>query len=256
MENLLLSFEVVFPLFLMMTLGYLLKYFHIVDDHTARQVNNCVFRLFLPLLVFSNIYHTNLETAFRPKLILFGVGAVLSAFLITLFLIFFIEKDNSRRGVLLQGIFRSNYIIFGVPVTVSLYGDESGGLASMLAAFIIPLFNVLAVIALEIFKNAKIDVKKILKGVITNPLIIASLAAAILLLTGLKMPMLLDDVLTDIASIATPLALIILGASFTFSAVHGRMKQILIGVSGRLIFVPLKRNTILSNCLIAKFPVS
>ena len=145
-----------------------------------------------------------------------------------------------KRQVLIQGIFRSNFIIFGLPVTISLYGEEAGGIAALLIAVIIPIFNIFSVAALEIFSDkGKFNWKKIIKGIVTNPLIIASILALIALLSGIKIPTVLDDVLSDIGGVATPLGLMILGASFAFSAVRDRLREIIIGVAGKLVIIPL-----------------
>ena len=77
MENLILSFNVVAPLFLMMVLGYFLKYIKIFGQHTLDVMNKVVFKVFLPVLLFYNVYTTDLETVFDGKLILFAASGVI-----------------------------------------------------------------------------------------------------------------------------------------------------------------------------------
>ena len=150
MENLILSFEVVLPLLIMMMLGLFLRSVHLVSDSTVKQLNNVVFRVFLPVLLFCNVYHCDLNGTIRPRLMIFAPVCVIISFFLTFAVICLAEKINARRGVLIQGIFRSNFIIFGLPVTISLYGEEAGGIAALLIAVIIPIFNVFSVAALEI----------------------------------------------------------------------------------------------------------
>ena len=90
-------------------------------------------------------------------------------FLLLMLLIPRIERDNHRRGVLIQGILRSNFVIFAIPVTASLCGQENIGVASLMVAVVVPMFNVLSVVALEVFRGGKIQPLKILRGIITNP---------------------------------------------------------------------------------------
>ncbi|MEG0270466.1 MAG: AEC family transporter, partial [Clostridia bacterium] len=149
------------------------------------------------------------------------------------------EKSNLRRGVMVQSIFRSNYILFGLPMAASLFGASETGTTAVLIAFVIPLFNLLSVIALEIFNVGKVNVKRILMGVVTNPLILGAMAAFVFLLTGLRLPRVVEQTVRDISKIATPLALIILGGSFTFSRLKPNLKHIVAAVSGRLILIPL-----------------
>lgn len=238
MENLLLSLEVVLPLFLMLALGYFLRRISMVDDGSLRIMNNLVFRVFLPVLLFINVYHTDIGTVMNPRLILFAAACVAGSFLLLFFLVPLFEKDNCRRGVLIQGIFRSNFILFGLPVTIALCGEENSGVTSMVIAVIIPLFNILAVFALEYFRGGRFRSGKALRGIVTNPLIIASLLGVLMLASGWKLPAVMEKTAEDIAGVATPLALVVLGGSFEFSSVHGRGRQVGAGVLGRLVAVP------------------
>ncbi|MFR3071587.1 MAG: hypothetical protein ACLTK8_01700 [Paeniclostridium sp.] len=98
-----------------------------------------------------------METVFDGKLILFAVSGVVILFLILLLFIPKIEKENRKRGVMIA-VFRSNFVIFGIPVAISIYGDGNVGTTAMLIAVIVPLFNMLVVI-LEIFRGSQINIK-------------------------------------------------------------------------------------------------
>ena len=238
MENLILSFNVVAPLFFMMVLGYFLKYIKMYDQHTLDIMNKVVFKVFLPVLLFYNVYTTDLGEAFDVKLILYAASGVIILFLLLLLIVPRLEKENSKRGVLIQGVFRSNFVIFGIQVATSIYGEGNVGTTAMLIATIVPLFNVLAVISLEIFRDSQINVKKIAKGVITNPLIIGAVIGIIFLLIGIQLPTSVLSTVKDISKIATPLGLILLGASFSFSDIKKYLKETIIIVIVKLILVP------------------
>ncbi|MEG2288763.1 MAG: AEC family transporter [Clostridium sp.] len=238
MENLILSINVVLPLFLIMALGYGLRIAKVYNDNTLKTMNSVTFKVFLPMLLFHNIYNADLQGAFNPKLIMFSLLSVLIIFIIISTIIPLVEKDNKKRGVLIQGIFRSNFVIFGLPVASSLYGDDNLGVVAILIAVVVPLFNILAVVILEIFRGGKINIKQILKGIITNPLIIASSIAISFLLFKIKLPIAIEKSISDISKIATPLSLILLGGSFKFTDVKYHLKNTIIGVISRLILVP------------------
>lgn len=238
MENLILSFNVVLPLFLMMILGYALKKINMFDEVTLKSMNNITFKAFLPTLLFHNVYKTNLDGVFNPQLMAFAAAAIIISFSLLCVLIPIIERDNAKRGVMIQGIFRSNFVIFGIPVIVSLFGEEFSGVTSLLIAVVVPLFNLLSVCSLEIFRGGKINIKNIIKGVITNPLIIASCIGLIFLLTGIKLPTPVEKTISDVSKIATPLSLILLGGSFKFSAYKKYVTQLVLCVLGRLIIIP------------------
>lgn len=238
MENFILSINVVLPLFFTIIFGYFLKKIKLFDNYTLKKMNNVVFRSFLPILLFYNIYNTDLKAGLRPGLIIFAVLSIISIFLILCLIIPRIEKDNKRKGVLIQAIFRSNFVLFGLPITISLLGEENSGVPSLIIAGIIPTFNFLSVISLEMYRDSKVNIKNIIKEIATNPLIIASLCGIFMLLTEIKFPKFLDKTLLDLSKVATPLALVILGGSFEFTAIRGCLKQVLIAVLGRLVIVP------------------
>ena len=238
MENLILSFTVIMPIFLMMVLGYILKKVGIFDKQTIEKINKSVFKVFLPILVFYNVYTSEISDVFNLSLILYSVISILIVFLIALIFVTLTEKDNSKRGVLVQGIFRSNFVIFGIPLSVSLYGDDIIGTAAVLIAVITPLFNLLSVVVLEIFRGSKPNLKIILKGIITNPLIIASMAGLLVLLSKITLPSFIEKAVCDVSKASTPLALIALGGSIDFKKVKSNIKQLIIGITGKLIITP------------------
>lgn len=238
MDNLILAFNVVFPLFLMMALGYGLKQGKFFDEHTLGQLNGVVFKVFLPTMVFYNIYTTNLKGALNYALMGFAVLSILIIFVGLCFVIPIIEKDNKKRGVLIQGIFRSNFMIFGLPVVSNLFGPEHVGSASLLLGIVVPIFNVLAVVSLTLFRSEQVNVKEIVKNVFKNPFIIGSILAIILIGFQIKLPQVIEKTISDLSKVASPLALIALGGSFQFQTIKDSLKQIIIGVGGRLVVIP------------------
>lgn len=238
MENLILSLNVVLPLFITISLGYFLKSLNMFDNNTLDTMNNITFKSFLPMLLFYNIYKTDLQGVFNLKLMIFSATCVIALYLILYLIVPLIEKDNKKRGALLQGLFRSNFVIFGLPITESLFGGEKVGVAALLIAVIVPLFNILSVIALETFRGGKPDFRKISIGIIKNPLIIASCLGILTLLLKIKIPTAIEKTISDVSKIATPLSLILLGASFKFDNIKKYLKQTTIAVVGKTILTP------------------
>ena len=239
MENFILSFNVVTPLFIIMSLGYYLKYIKLLDKQTLNVMNSVCFKFFLPILLFFNIYQSDVKSSFNINLITFSVSSIVILFIVLCFLIPKIEKDNKKRGVMIQGIFRSNFVIFGMPIATSIYGEGNIGTTALLIAVIVPLFNLLSVISLELFRDGEINLKKILKGIITNPLIIASAIGILFVTLNITLPKFIEKSVSDIAKIATPLSLILLGGSFSFSHIKEYLNHTIIIVFNKLIFVPL-----------------
>ncbi len=238
-ESLFISLEIVLPLFFLMAIGYIIKRTGMMNETSVKQVNSVIFKIFLPLLVFLNIYNTELAESFNSKLLLYAVAGVLIQFVLSLCLVILVEKENSRRGVMLQGMFRSNFVLFGIPISTALFGDQAAGLAAILIAVIIPLYNVLAVISLEIFNGRRPNILKILLGIVTNPLIIGSVVGVLFLLFHIELPTVLYETVSDISGIATPLAFIILGASFNFGDVGKYARELSLVLGCKLVFFPV-----------------
>lgn len=239
MENLIISLNVVLPLFLLIALGYVLKKLRMYDGNSLNTINKLVFKVFLPVYLFHSICSSDLSAAFDIKVIAFAVLSLLIWFLLLMLLVPRFEKANAKRGVMIQGMFRSNFVLFGLPVAVSLCGEDKIGTTSLLLGIIVPIYNVLAVTTLELFRGGKPNVKKILVGIAKNPLIIASILGVGVYLLNIELPYAIEKTVVDIGKVATPLALIALGGGFEFSKVKGDFKQLMVTVAGRLVISPL-----------------
>ena len=238
-SNFMFALNGVLPLFLAMSLGYFSRAIKMADRETFVQINNVVFRTFLPLLIYLNIYRSDILNVSMGQPILFAVTAVLIIFFAGWAFYTKAEPSQHRRSVLVQALFRSNYVLFGVPLANALLPDSSSGLTEILIAIIIPLFNLLAVFILQYYSKTKMNLLLLVKGIIRNPLIIASVLGLLTVLAGLRLPAVLETSLSTLAVVATPLALFALGGQFYFSETRGYLKQLIVAVSGRLLVIPL-----------------
>lgn len=244
MSNLQVSFSVVFPLFLSIALGYFLRVVKIWSEPTISKVNGLVFKVFLPVSVFLNVYRSDLNRAFNMKMVLFCCIGIFCMFLFFSLLVPLIEGEPRRRGVMVQGMMRSNYVILGIPVVESMFGSAGSSAAAAMITFVIPMYNVLSVITLEINRSRKPNVFKILLGILKNPLILASLLGVLCIIFKIQLPSLLVGTMDDWAGIATPLALVALGGSFEFSKIKSGFRQLFTVIFTRLIAVPAVMLTI------------
>ena len=238
MENLLFSFNVLLPLIIEIAIGFTMRTTGMIDANTSKSVNKMVFRLFLPVMLFNNLYTSELSDAFNTELIGFALGAVVITVLALCIAVPFFEKDASKRGALIQGMFRSNFAIFGVPLSISIAGEAIRPSVSVVVAFVVIVYNVLAVLVLEIFNRNNPNIKSILKGIATNPLIVSCLAGVVIMLTGIKFPATIDKTLSGISSVATPLGLIILGASINLPSVKANAVRLVWAISFKLAIIP------------------
>jgi len=148
-------------------------------------------------------------------------------------------KDRKKLSVLIQGVYRGNFVLFGLAIADSLYGKESLGTVSLLTAIVIPTFNVIAVILLEYYSGREISKLKLLKQVFKNPLIIATLTAIVFLVLKISIPKPVYKAIGDISKIATPLAFLVLGAGLKFGNILKNLKYLISVNILRLIGNPL-----------------
>ncbi len=243
----------VLPIVLMIALGYIFKRIRLFNQDFLDIGNKLTFRVLIPALLYYNIYGIGSLGEINFGFVLYGIGAVVAIFLIAAAITCLFTKDSGKRGALIQSAFRSNYAIIGLPLASALFGDKGAAAAGVMSAFCVPTFNILAVITLTIFNNSqkgKIDIKKILLGIVKNPLIIGTVLGLITL--GIRELFVMWDIsfrLKDIGflyktleylkSICTPFALLVLGGKFEFSAVKRQLKYIAFGTFIRTVAVPV-----------------
>lgn len=308
LQTFLTTVNAVVPIILLILLGYLLKKFKFLNQNFIKLGNKFVFKVCLPCMLFINIYDSMKSFAdVNWTVVLYAVIVIVTIFGLGLLTAILTTKNNKRRGVILQCTFRSNFAIIGLTLVERLGGDTA--IAGIISAFSIPVFNILAVIALSIFvgkeetapaesaeaaqtvedgqgdnlvketqtedgqgaamvKEAqaaatvkppvkKNSVKGILLNIVKNPLIIGVFVGLIFVaireievaacgVPAAQLPFRFDTQLKflytavkDLKLIASPLALIVLGGQFEFSAVKGMTKEIVVATAWRILLAPL-----------------
>ncbi|MEL7603952.1 MAG: AEC family transporter, partial [Bacillota bacterium] len=241
MDNFLLSVEVVLPLFLMMALGYLLRRILELDDRWIELTNKVIFRALLPLLLFRNMYESDLSGMSAPGMagvVFLCIGALTATFLALSLLVPRLEKENARRGVLIQGMFRGNAAIFGIPIATLLFGNDITAVVLLLAC-VVPLFNVFSIIALERYRSSELGPREILHEIVKNPLIIGILLGLALNALHIDLPSPVKSAAWGLADSTTPISFLALGASFTFASAAKNRRELTGAVLFKLVFLPL-----------------
>lgn len=238
-ESFFVALRVVAPMALLMGLGALIRGVKLVDRSTMRSMDKVCFRIFLPALLFKNIYETDLSSGFSWKEPAFILGCLLLIFCLSLIIVPRLIRDHNQAASVNQAIFRCNYILFGLAVAESIYGKGNAGTIALLGAIVVPALNVLAVVVLEMNRAGKIHPGKILLSVLKNPLIIATLLALLVKAADLSAPDLLYSVVKDVGGLATPLSFLSLGVSLDLGELRSNRFPLLLGVAARLVLVPL-----------------
>lgn len=233
-----ISANAVLPMCLVMALGYGTRRLGWIRREEISAINKIAFRIFLPCLFYYNVYCSDLSGSFDPLLMAYAVGGVLLTFGLSIGYTLLTEKLPERRGVMIQGMFRSNYVIMGIPVATALLGADQLGTVSILIAVVVPLFNMLAVVVLEVFRGQKPKPLHILGQIAKNPLVIGSVLGILTLAAGIRLPHILEQTIQNISAIASPLQLFLLGAFFQFSGLKTYRRELVTVSAAKLIVAP------------------
>ena len=238
MASMILAFDVVFPILAYMMVGFIATKKRVWSAETAQTVNRLIFSIFLPVLLFENIRSVSMDQVLDAHLTAYAVTSVLFTYALLFILVPRIEKDNSRKGVMIQGIYRSNYIIIGIPMTQVILGQENIGHTATLIGIIIPMFNIMGIVAMEVYRDSRIHWGRLLKNVAKNPFVVATFFGFTVLLSGISLPSFVETSTMSIGRAATPMALVAMGGCFRFEGVKDCLKPLLISVLGKLILMP------------------
>lgn len=237
MENLIFSLNATIPIFLMMLLGMLFRKLGWMDEVFAAKMNKFVFLVPLPVLLFEQLATVDFSEVWDIKFILFCF--VVTAISITIStLISLLWKDRSVKGEFIQATYRSSAALLGIAFIQNIYG--TAGMAPLMIIGSVPLYNIMAVVVLSVFKpgNNSFDkalVKKTLKGIVTNPIIIGIVAGFVWSALKLPMPSILHKTVSSIGATATPMGLMSMGATFEMKKATSKMKPTLVAVFMELV---------------------
>lgn len=247
----------ILPIILLILFGYWLRRIGFLSEEFVKVGNKFVFNVCLSCSMFVNVYNIGGLSSIKWDYVIYIVAVIAALFFIGLIIAIISTKKNSRRGVLLQGVFRSNFAILGLSLASALGGAEAESTAAVASAFAVPLFNILGVIALTVFSESKDkkahSLKSVLISIVKNPMILGAFSGMVCLLVrelqkafiGSEVFSVKEDLLviytavSNLKSITTPLALVVLGAQFKFSAVKGMLREILTGTLGRILLAPV-----------------
>ncbi len=271
----------VLPIILLILLGYFLRKKGFLSENFVKIGNKLVFNICLPSMLFINVYDIESFSEVQWDVVIYSVLAVFVIFIIGLIMAVLTTDVAERRGALWQCTFRSNFAIIGLSLAGALGDSKALGVAAVVSAFTIPMFNILGVIALTVFIRKEGQESHSIRGIIVNiaknPLIIGVVLGLVCLGIRTVQTELFGEVvfalnkqtkflytsLNNLKSIASPLALLVLGGQFEFSAVKGLRKEIITGTIGRVILAPfigiggavmLSRFTELLACGVNEYP--
>jgi len=247
MSNTLFIANTVSPIFLIVIIGWLLRKFGVIQESFIKQSTKFVFNVTLPILVFIKLAVVDFSNVFDFKIItLVYVGIFIIFFLSWSISKIFIKRGDGR-GVFIQGSFRPNNVILGLALIMNIFGEDAVSRTVMILTFLVPLDNILSIIALTISDRREkrgIALSKMFKSIALNPIIIAAIIAIIISLIKIPIPKVLINTGNYIAAITLPLALIGVGGTLRIKYLQ-RTSLMTLGASIlKLIIAPLIATTI------------
>ncbi len=239
------------PIFLVILLGWFLNRVKIFNDGFNKAANDYVFKCALPVSLFDSISSMDLYSDFKPSFAVFCALATIVFFSVTWGLSFlFFKKNRGLIGAFAQGATRSSAAILGVAFALNIYG--SSGMVPMMIVSAVPLFNIFSVLILlfspqvdengNLLPKAKVSVgaavKKALIGIITNPIILGILAGIPFALLKISLPSILSKTISTVGGTASPVALLVVGASFSGGAALKKLKPACAATFIKLMLLP------------------
>lgn len=248
LENFIYSINVTIPIFLVMVLGYFLRRRGMLNENFVNVANKFNFDVTLPFMVFRDIAAVDIRSVFDLKYVLFCAIASSVCFWVVWGLAKLFMKDKSLIGAFVQASFRSSAAVMGLAFISNLYGPSAMGPLMIIGA--VPLYNIYSVLVLTF--EAEDDgrgrdtgkLKEACVNILKNPIIISIVLGLIVSLCKLDFPVLVDNTIDNVAKMATPLALITLGAGFEGREALAKMKPTLWAAFIKLIgqaaiFIPI-----------------
>lgn len=239
MESFWSAVQVVAPMTLLMALGALSRGTGLVDRSAMRQVDRLVFRIFMPSLLFVNIYGMKSSGTLGWRELGFTVAGLGTTFLMALVLPPRLVRDGNKAASIAQALVRPNYLLFGTAVSEGLYGQGNVGAVALLGVLIIPSINALAAVVLELNRSGRAKLGRLLLAILKNPMIMAALAAFGLRAFSVPIPAPVWSVLRSLAASTTTISFISLGVGLDLGEARSDLRPLAIGVLLRMVLVPL-----------------
>jgi len=238
LDSLAFSLSVTGPIFVVLVLGIWFRRIELIGDVFIRDGSRLVFNVALPTLLFLSVAKTDIRDAASGSLLVYTIVAIIAVYIALEWAAKRWIKPGKDRGVVVQGAFRSNLGIVGLAYCANTYGEAGIVAASIPIAILTILFNILGVITLRRSLHGGQGVMPMLRGVVTNPLIIGIVLGLPVVPLGIELPQVAAQSAQYFANLTLPLALLCTGASLDFAALKGELRNTVAASVGRLVVVP------------------
>lgn len=238
LHNFIICVNAVIPSAIYLIIGIILKVCKVVNYAEVKNFTRITFIALYPFLMFDNLYGKTISENMDLKLIIYSVGFIVIQIAASWLFVCKTQKNNFDRGAMIQALFRSNVVLMGLPIAINLFGKGNVTVVAVVLLFSVTIYNIMAVIIFEKFRGGIVKTSEIIKGVITNPLIIGGIAAGIVMVLKITLPTIVHQTIISISDATTPVAMILLGASLNLKGFSEDRKKVGTCVIGKLIVFP------------------
>ena len=238
LQNFIICVNAVIPSAIYLLIGIILKLTGVVKNEDVKKFTHVVFVTLYPFIMFDNLYGKDISGNMDMRLGLYAIIFTAVQFAAAWVFVCRIEKENYHRGAMIQALYRSNYVLMGFPIAVNLFGKGNITAVAIIMMLVVPFYNVSAVIVFETFRGGKVNIGKMVKRILTNPIIDGGIAAFIVMLLGIKLPVPVENTVTTLSDATAPIAMILLGAALNIKGFSSDKWRIAVCTIGKLVVFP------------------
>jgi predicted permease len=240
LDSFIFSVNTALPILLMVLVGMALRRVGILSSSMVAALDQFAFRVGLPLLMFQNVSTMDLYAEFQLRFALYCVGISLASFLVIWFLAPRIFHDRAMAGSFAQGSVRGSVAVLGVAIVSSIYGQA--GIAALMVACSVPVYNIMSVLILSSCGGKSAaggsHVRNAVRGILYNPLILGVLAGMPFALLRIHLPAGITGAISGLGGTATPLSMVVIGASFNWADATARLRPAIAGTIIKILLLP------------------
>jgi predicted permease len=233
---------IVTPLVLVMAVGWLARRFGIIREDSISQLNDLLYWIGLPALLFRSTLSVGKDAFSSPNLFI----AVHLAFLVTPALAWFIasfrRESPKRRAVSVLVSVRSNNVYMGIPAVALAMGEPGSRALGLFFAVCMVGYHLVTLTWAQVAVSGGLSrdsLKKTVIGLSRNPLLLSCVAGLALAALGLEaLPDVLDEALKIAGAMASGVALIALGAALKVEHLPQVLARTWVDVLVRLFLSP------------------
>ena len=238
LQNFLVYAGAVVPSAIYLIIGVILRASRVIGDRAVKKFTHVIFIALYPFMMFDNLYGKNISENMDALLVVYTIGFTFFQIVSSWAVVCRIEPDNYHRGAMIQALYRSNYVLMGLPIAINLFGKGNVAPVAVVLLFIVPIYNSMAVVIFEKFRGGQGNFKEMFRHILTHPSLECGLVAVVFILLRIKLPEVLQNTVTTLSDCTSPIALILLGAGLNLKSFKSDKSRIVFCTVGKLIVFP------------------